>query len=129
MPVHVFEVKVTDSMLDDNGHVNNVEYVRWMQSAAISHSDAVGCTEATQADGASWFVRSHHIEYLRPAQFGDTVAIRTWVEDVKRASSARRYEMFRNDELLARGSTDWVYVDGGSGRPRSIPEPIRTMFE
>jgi acyl-CoA thioester hydrolase len=48
-----------------------------MQQAAISHSDLVGCTIATNSTGGSWVVRIHHVEYLRPAFAGDEIAILT----------------------------------------------------
>lgn len=131
MTHYIYEVEVSDSAIDENGHVNNVEYVRWMQVAAMSHSETVGCTAATFAVGATWVVRSHHVDYLRPARAGDRIQVRTWIADMRRAASLRRYEVIRADdsELLAKGSTDWVLIDIGCGGPRSIPEAIRSMFE
>jgi acyl-CoA thioester hydrolase len=130
MPRHTYEIEVTAAAIDAVGHVNNVEYVRWMQDAATSHSDAVGCTSATRAAGAAWVVRSHRIEYLRPAFAGDRVLVRTWVADMRRAASLRHYEFARASDgaVLARGETDWVYVEASTGRPRSIPGPIRALF-
>jgi len=63
-----------------NGHANNVEFVRWMQDAAAAHADAAGCTAATLAAGATWVVRSHRIEYRRPALAGERLRVVTWVE-------------------------------------------------
>lgn len=130
MNAYMLELEVPESALDGLGHVNNVEYVRWMQDAATAHSDAAGCTAATAADGAVWMVRRHHIEYLRPAFGGERIRIRTWVEEARRAFSLRRYEFFRaaDDALLAKAETDWVYVDRASGRPRSIPAHIACLF-
>jgi acyl-CoA thioester hydrolase len=127
---HVYQVEVSTSAIDANGHANNVEYLRWMQEAAWSHSDAVGCTDATRAAGATWVVRSHHVEYLRPAFAREVVEVRTWVADFRRAFSLRKYELVRRGDgtVLARGETDWAFVDAASGRPRSIPEPIRALF-
>ena len=34
-----------------------------------------------------------------------------------------------NGVVLARGETDWVFVDAKSGRPRSIPPDIQAMFD
>jgi len=121
---------VAEEAIDELGHVNNVEYVRWMQDAATSHSDQVGCTAATRANGAVWVARSHQIEYLRPAYAGDPVEVRTWIAESRRATSVRRYEFVRRGEtpLLARGQTEWVYVDQTTGRPRSIPAEIRALF-
>jgi acyl-CoA thioester hydrolase len=127
-----FDLTVAPSAIDANGHANNVEFVRWMQDAAVAHADAAGCTAATlSAAGGAWVVRSHRIEYLRPAFAGDRLAVVTWVADFRRAFSLRKYEFVRpvDNLVLARGETDWVYVDSGTGRPRSIPDPIRAMFE
>jgi acyl-CoA thioester hydrolase len=127
---YVYEVTVATTAIDGNGHANNIEYLRWMQDAATSHSAAVGCTAATRAAGATWVVRSHHVDYLRPAFVGDLVAVRTWVADFRRAFSLRKYELVRRGDgiVLARGETDWVFVDTATGRPRSVPEHIQTLF-
>jgi acyl-CoA thioester hydrolase len=129
-PPFVYEVEVAAASIDANGHVNNIEYLRWMQDAAVAHSDAVGCTTATRAAGATWVVRSHHVEYLRPAFAGDHIEVRTWVADFRRAFSLRKYELVRPGDgaLLARGETNWAFVDAASGRVRSIPEEIRALF-
>lgn len=126
-----YEIEVPPSAIDANGHANNVEFVRWMQDAAVAHADATGCTSATLAAGAAWVVRSHRIDYRRPAYAGDRVRVRTWVADVRRAFSLRRYEMTRqgDGELLATGETDWAYVDATTGRPKSVPGNIQAIFE
>lgn len=127
----VYGIEVAASDLDANGHANNVEFVRWMQSAAVAHADAAGCTAATRAAGATWVVRSHRIEYRRPAMAGDRVRVLTWVADFRRAFSLRKYRFVRavDGVVLAEGETDWVFVDVQSGRPRSIPEVVRSMFD
>ena len=147
--VYTCQIAVAESAIDANGHVNNIEFVRWMQEAAVSHSDAAGCTAATKQAGATWVVRSHHIQYLRPAFAGDRITVRTWVADFRRAFSLRKYEFVRENngdaarfllatspfssipgsEVLARGETDWVFVDLATGRPRSIPNSITGLFE
>ena len=126
-----YDLTVAPAAIDANGHANNVEFVRWMQEAAVAHADAAGCTAATLAAGGAWVVRSHRIEYLRPAFAGDRLAVVTWVADFRRAFSLRKYEFVRpvDNLLLARGETDWVYVDAGTVRPRSIPDSVREMFE
>jgi len=129
--VHAYEFDVDAALIDANGHVNNVEFVRWMQEAAVRHADAAGCTAATVAAGATWVVRSHHIDYLRPALAGDRVRVLTWVADFRRAFSLRRYRFLKgtDETLLAKGETDWVFVDATAGRPRSVPEEIKRMFD
>ncbi len=129
--IHVYPVTVKAESIDANGHANNIEFVRWMQEAAVSHADTAGCTAATLAGGATWVVRSHQIEYLRPAFVDERIDVRTWVVDFRRAFSRRKYEFVRVEDqtVLARGETNWVFIETRTGRPRSIPADIAGMFE
>jgi acyl-CoA thioester hydrolase len=128
--VHRFNITVSAELVDENRHVNNVACVQWMQDAAIAHATASGCTAMTKAIGATWVARTHHIEYLSPAFGGDVITIMTWVADFRRVRSLRCYKFFRatDRKVLARGETDWVFVDAATGRPRAIPEQIRNLF-
>ena len=116
---------------DENGHVNNVAYVQWMQDVATMHSDAQGCTrEFYQRLDSSWIARSHHIEYLRPAFAGDEIEIQTWVCNLKRVSSLRRYRFLdvKKQTLLAQAETEWIYVSADTGRPRKIDAEVSEAF-
>ena len=129
-PVYQYQLEVPEAAIDGNGHVNNIEYLRWMQTAATRHADASGCTLATTQAGATWVVRSHRIDYLRPALRGDRLEVRTWVANLRKASSLRKYKVVRMQDqaVLAQAETDWVFVDAATGRPRSIPEAIKGLF-
>ena len=130
---YVLEVSETD--IDIVGHVNNVVYVQWMQDAAIAHSAALGWTvERYQQLGAGWVARLHQIEYLQPAYAGDRVIIRTWVADMKKVSSTRKYEMIRYDKdstkptVLVVAHTNWVFIGFEQRVPRRIPAEIAAAF-
>ena len=125
---HIFTVP--DDAIDTNGHVNNVTYIQWMQDAAVRHSDACGGTAAMHACGGTWVVRSHSIEYLQPAYAGDDIDLATWVVDFRRVRSLRRYRFSHHKSglVLAKGETLWVYVDGATGRPCTVPETVKNCF-
>ena len=55
-PIYSYEFTVPETAVDQNGHVNNVMYVQWMQDAAVRHYEAMGGTQPTQAIGATWVV-------------------------------------------------------------------------
>ena len=129
--VHVVGDDEIDAVI---GHVNNLAYLKWMQSAAMSHSAAQGWpTEAYQQLGAGWVVRSHQIEYLRPAFAGDEIVVRTWVADLKKVTSLRRYEIVRgrtdSETVLARAATDWAFIHFATHQPRRIPPQVAAAFE
>ena len=126
-----YAVEVTPTSIDAQHHANNVEYVRWMQDAAVAAAEALdhGAT-LMRSLNAAWVVRSHHVEYGRPAVLGDRLAITTWLTDVTAAACVRHYEFRRNGEgvVIARGRTEWVFVDAATGRPRRLPAEVRARI-
>ena len=122
---------VPATAVDPNGHVNNVTYVQWMQDIALEHYDAMGGTGPTQALGATWVVREHRIVYMGQAFAGEEIEAQTWVVNLRRVRSLRKYRFVRTSDgaPLVRGETDWVFVDAESGRPRRIPGEIADLFE
>jgi acyl-CoA thioester hydrolase len=130
IPEYIHEFVVPEDAIDVNGHVNNVEYVKWMQDLAVKHWTHIGGADVDHAAGCTWVARSHHIEYLRPAFKGDKLIARTWIGTIGKVRSIRRYTFRRTgeDKLLARGETDWVFVDITTGRPKPIPPYVRDNF-
>lgn len=123
-------VTVTRDVVDGNGHVNNVVYVQWMQDIAVEHYASIGGIEA-QGPDATWVIREHRVEYFLPAFEGEEVEVRTWVENIRRVRSLRKYEFVRRSDkrVLVRGETDWVFVDLKTGAPRAVPEKVTKVFE
>ena len=124
------EIVVPPAAIDVNGHVNNVVFVQWMQDVATRHFNAMGCAEAMRHAAAIWVVRAHTIEYRAPAFVDDRIQVSTWVVNVSRVRSLRRYQFMRmsDGKVLVCGETDWVLVNAATGRPCSIPESIQKAF-
>jgi len=129
-PIFPYEFTVPDEAVDENGHVNNVMYVQWMQDAAVRHYEAMGGIQITIDVGATWVVRSHMVEYLRPAFAGEHIKVLTWVANMRRVRSLRRYQFVRmgDEQVLVRGETNWVFVDVTDGSPRAIPTEVSRLF-
>jgi acyl-CoA thioester hydrolase len=128
--VYTYRFIVPESALDQLGHVNNVQYVAWMQEAAERHYERIGGVRLAEALGATWVVRSHKIEYLVPAHGGEEIEVCTWIANLRRVRSLRRYAFVRTIDkvLLVRGETEWVFIDLESGRPRAVPPEVAQVF-
>ena len=123
---------VSPGEIDRLGHVNNLAYMAWMIDAAVAHSAAQGWTgDRYERLGAVWVVRSHEIKYVEPAFDGEQIVVRTWVADMTKVSSTRRYKIVRpaDDRLLAEAATRWAFVDLASGALKRIPEEVWRSFE
>ncbi len=133
MPISTIYSKtilIPPAAIDENGHVNNVVYVQWMQDLAVEHYASIGGIEV-QGPDATWVVRKHSIEYFLPAFEGEEIEARTWVEDLRKVRSLRMYEFVRKSDgkVLVKGETDWVFMDAKTGRPRAIPSEVGAIFK
>lgn len=130
-PVFLHRFQVPPEAIDVHRHVNNVEYLRWMQDVAVAHSTALGWPMARYIkEGSSWVIRSHFIEYLRPALQDETLHLLTWVADMSERASTRKYLFWRehDQQPVARAETVWVFVDLRTGLPRPISDALRQTF-
>ena len=128
-PIYSKTIHIPESAIDENGHVNNVTYVQWMQDIAVEHYASIGGIEAQGAD-STWVVREHKIEYFLPAFLSEEIEVKTWVENIRRVRSLRKYEFTRTSDgkTFVKGETDWVFVDVKTGSPRAVPEAVIKVF-
>ncbi len=116
---------------DPYGHVNHANYLRYMQQAAMEASAAAGYDlPRYEAMHRRWFVRETDINYLHPLVYGDTVIVKTWVEDFRRVRSRRAYQLRHTDTgvVVAEATTDWVYLDADTERPITVPPEMIAAF-
>lgn len=129
--VFEFHHVVVPSDIDAMNHVNNLEYIRWTLRAAHAHSKSVGwSSDRFRQYGAGFIVRSHNIKYRLPALLGDHVTIKTWVQELSKVSSIRKYHIIRSSDgrRFAEAETNWVFVDFQTTGIRQIPNELRTAF-
>ncbi len=125
-------LRVPIEAIDVQGHVNNLAYVGWMQDVAIEHSASAGWSMQRYLElGAGWVVRSHFVEYFKPAFVDQPISVHTWVPRFDQRSTPRRYLFVRDDDrvVLAGAETMWVFVDLTTGRRRPIPPELLAAFE
>jgi acyl-CoA thioester hydrolase len=126
------QFEVPGDAIDLQGHASNLAYVGWMQEVAIEHSAAAGWPMRRYLElGVGWVVRSHFIEYLRPAFAGERLSAHTWVPRFDQRSTPRRYLFVREPDrqIVAQAETQWVFVDLTTGRRRPLPAELLNAFE
>lgn len=123
---------VGPASIDALAHANNREFLRWMEEAAVRHSDARGWTTARYLhSGGSWVASSHRIDYLRPAFEGDALIVWTWIAAIAPRTCLRRHAVLRacDTKALAIGETRWAFVDLASGRAIDVPKIVAGAYE
>ena len=115
---------------DAYGHVNNVVYYSWFDTAVnayliehgvldIHHGQAIGLVIETQCN------------YFSPLAFPQTVDAGLRVARLGHSSVRYEVALFAQDQELcaARGHFVHVYVDRVTRRPVSLPEPLKQLLE
>jgi acyl-CoA thioester hydrolase len=127
-----FHHTVASAEIDSQGHVHNLRYLQWTLGAAGAHSSADGWDAASELErGFGWVVRSHDVTYRAAAVAGDEIVVRTWVHDIAKFASRRKYLVCRpaDQTVLAKVETRWVYVDLRVHKVVAIPGDIACQLQ
>ena len=121
-------VSVLPGDIDEQDHVNNAVYLRWVQEVATAHWRAIASSEAQKSIG--WVVLRHEIDYKAPACPGDDVVLRTWVGKATRLTFERFTEIRRNSDghLLSAARTLWCPINAQTNRPVRVSTEVREQF-
>lgn len=123
----VMPIKPMATDIDENGHVNNAVYVRWLQEIATAHwrAEATPEWEATYL----WIVSRHEIDYLKQSVLNEELTAHSWGENPRGARFDRRIDIFGPDgDLRIRASTTWVLMDRELMRPARVPRAMVGCF-
>ena len=121
-------VPVLSGDIDEQNHVNNTVYLRWVQDVATAHWRAIASPEAQQMIG--WVVLRHEVDYKAPATLGDEIVLRTWVGKATRLTFERFTEIRRkmDGQLLSQARTLWCPINTQTGRPGRVAAEVRAQF-
>lgn len=126
----IFEqpISINPQDIDENGHVNNIRYLKWVQDVAIAHWNTVA-TDQMKND-LLWVVSRHEIDYLKSAYLGSNLIAKTWVVEPNGARSDRYVTIcdFENDTIIAKIKTTWYLLDAHTKKPKRIDTEITKVF-
>lgn len=123
---------ITTRWMDNDvyGHVNNVVYYSWFDTAVNAYLIEQGVLDI-HAGTTIGLVIETQCNYFAPLAFPQT--IEAGIRVARLGSSSVRYEvgLFAQGEPLcaARGHFVHVYVDRETRRPVPLPAPLRTTLE
>ena len=116
------DIEVRYAETDAMGVVHHSSYAVWFELARVQALRVLGLAyDRLEAEGFSLPVLKLEIEYLRPAKFGDFVRVQVDLEREGGILFHFVYEVFRGEELLARGKTSHAFTSQGKPvRPPKI---------
>ena len=119
----VHEQNVAWGDMDAFGHVNNVMYYRYIESARINYFDALNIFEQKVLT----VVASNQCKYLRPVFYPDQLKIAVRVDELRNSAMRMTYQLFSTaqNELVATAEAVIVCVNQENMQKAAIPEDIR----
>ena len=94
-PIPHFDLPIVikPSDIDEQGHVNNVVYLSWVQDVAVAHWNSL--TSAEHRSKYAWVALRHEIDYKAEAVLGDSIVARTWTGVAQGMRYPRHTEIIR----------------------------------
>lgn len=126
----VVSVRVRYADTDAEGVVYYGSYLTYFEVARVELLRALGCPVA-EVRRRGVVLPAVHAEcrYLRPARVDDLLEVRMWLLPMKRATIGFVYEVWRDNELLAEGSTLHATVDARTGKVVRRPSWLNELVE
>ena len=116
---------------DAFGHVNNVVYFRWFESARIDLLNACPSQVSMSGSGLGPILASIKCDYKRQLRFPDTVYVGSGISRVGRSSADISHAVFSSvqGEIVTEGVSVIVVFDYTAQRVTRIPDDLRLQFE
>ncbi len=121
---HKFFVNQSD--IDEQSHVNNVAFVRWIQDVAVAHW--FSATTEAQREKYTWVVLRHEIDYKKQSFAGEEITATTWVGEPTRISWERFTEITHGENLLVKARSVWCLIDRKTSKPTRISSELKELF-
>ena len=115
---------------DAYGHVNNVVYYSWFDTAVNAHLIEQGVLDI-HAGGVIGLVVETQCNYFAPLAFPQRVEAGIRVAQLGRSSVRYEIGLFAQGEpeTAAKGHFVHVYVDRVTRRPVALPDSLKTVLE
>lgn len=122
-------VEVRYAETDQMGVVHHSVYPIWFELARTRLCRQTGFSyDQIEASGYFLLVTKLSIDYRKSARYPDRVTTECRLDRFASRGLRFAYRVTANGDLLARGTTDHVWVEVASGRPCRIPQKLAGPF-
>ena len=106
---------------DMNGHVNNANYLNYLEYGRYEFLKAVGFDYAASVKaGYGLYVARIEVDYKKPAFVDDVLLIKSWPVKKGAVSGVMAQEIRRKEDIIVTAKITWAFVDS-KGQPVKIP--------
>ena len=127
----ILQVRPDD--IDMNKHVHSSRYLDYVLAARFDQMER--CYKMPMQSfldiGLSWYIKTSHIEFIRPLKINDHFSVTTNIESFYNKGVKIEFEIKRieNNKICSKGYMDCSLIDIKSGRSITIPGDIKKLYE
>ena len=126
----VHEERIRFGHLDAMRHLNNVEFLRFFETARIEFLRSIApAHDPANPDDFGLIFAECHINYRAPGFYDDVVAVSIRPGDIKRSSFRVNFEMHVAERLIAEGWGALVSYDYAAGKAAALPKRLSDALE
>ena len=123
----VFETPVAWGEMDSMGHVNNILYFRYFESARLAYFERVGFLDEMKRSGVGPILATTQCRFRKPLTYPDRVRVGASVKNLQadRFTTLYRIESVALATIAADGEGLIVAFDYNEKRKTALPDSIR----
>lgn len=127
----IIQIPIAWGDMDAFGHVNNVNFFRYFESARVNYFDEVQLLEQMKLTGIGAVVGSTDCRYFLPIKYPDSIWVGSRISKMSATSFIMEYEIVSQTKMktCAKGSAKMVMFDFNKNQKVAIPEQLRNAIE
>jgi acyl-CoA thioester hydrolase len=116
---------------DSFGHVNNVVFFRWFETARVEYLHRAGLAHMMTGSGIGPILASITCNYRRQLNHPDAILVSASITHIGRSSLKMAHLVYSQAQgaIVAEGDSTIVCFDYASQRPTPVPADVRAKIE
>jgi acyl-CoA thioester hydrolase len=127
----IYETSVAWGEMDALGHVNNIIYFRYFESARAKYFDAIGAWDYHKKHGIGMILHSTNCRFRRALQYPDKISVGAHVSDLQDDRYTMKYIIYSHamKNVAAEGEGIIVVYDYNRNSKCLMPDQIRKKIQ
>lgn len=127
-----FEENIYTYHIDFVGHVNNINYITWMENGRVKLFEEMGISifDLLEKNNILPIITETFIQYKKALFLNNRVKIECWVSQLNNASAILQFRFYNEkNELCSSGHQKESFINSKTLRPVRLSEDMRACFE
>ena len=124
------DLRIDFSDLDMHRHVNNLTFIRFLQSGRVNFWEATGLAKMFSESNKGAILVSTHCDFMKSLFYPGTATVKTKLAYIKNSSfGLDQLILNEQGEVCAKGQDIAVFFDFSQDKALPIPEELKKVMQ